>query len=163
MHECKGLGACLLISTIKLVVRYYNAHIYNVYSKQEPRGPKSFVYKEVSICACAVAKQTGIPLEFSLFGRSFDVLSSIWSEFDEICFLLKGGTRLLGHALLLGHIRYRLYVSYNREKKKQYHGDNHHKYSFLGVRAGSSSSIYYSFMHSFVSLFLNNVSKKKNI
>ncbi len=27
-------------------------------------------------------------------------------EFDLICFLLKGGARLLGHALLLGHIRY---------------------------------------------------------
>ncbi len=34
-----------------------------------------------------------------------DLLSGIWSEFDEICFLLKGGARLLGHALLLGHIR----------------------------------------------------------
>ncbi len=59
------------------------------------------------ICACAAAKQTRIPLEFSVFGRSFDVLSGIWSVliFDEICVLLKGGARLLGHALLLGHIR----------------------------------------------------------
>ncbi len=27
-------------------------------------------------------------------------------EFTVICFLLKGGVRLLGYALLLGHIRY---------------------------------------------------------
>ena len=71
----------------------YNAHIYGN-------------YKEVAICACAAATQTGIPLEFGVFGRSFDVLSGIWSEFDVMCFVLQGGARLLGHALLLGHIRY---------------------------------------------------------
>ena len=43
---------------------------------------------------------------FTVFGRFFDVLSGIWCEFDVMCFLLQGGARLLGHALLLGHIRY---------------------------------------------------------
>ena len=44
----------------------------------------------MAICACAAAKQAGIPLEFSVFGRSFDVLSGIWGEFDEIFFFAEG-------------------------------------------------------------------------
>ncbi len=58
--ECKGLGAHLLISTIKPVVRYLQ-YAY-IYVKQEPHGP--LFTKEAAICACAAAKQTGIPLEF---------------------------------------------------------------------------------------------------
>ncbi len=53
----------------------------------------------MAICACATAKQTGIPLE--VFGRSFDVLSGIWCEFDRMCFLLQGHARKLGHALVI--------------------------------------------------------------
>ncbi len=61
----------------------------------------TFVYKEVAICACAAVKQTGIPLDdLLMFYRAFGV------NFHEICFLPRGGARLLGHALLLGHIRY---------------------------------------------------------
>ena len=33
----------------------------------------------------------------SVFGRSFDVLSGIWCEFDVMCFVLQGRARLLGH------------------------------------------------------------------
>ncbi len=44
--------------------------------------------------------------EVAVFGRSFDVLSDILCEYDVMCFLLQGGAHLLGHALLLGHIRY---------------------------------------------------------
>ncbi len=43
---------------------------------------------------------------FTVFGWSFDVLSGIWCQFVAKCFLLQGGVRLLGHALLLRHIRY---------------------------------------------------------
>ncbi len=37
VRECKGLGAHLLISTIKPVIRYLQ-YAY-IYGKQEPRGP----------------------------------------------------------------------------------------------------------------------------
>ncbi len=75
------------------------------------------VYKEVVIYACAAAKQTrfqsvwlphmrnisDIPVEyrlnFSVFERSFDVLSGIWCE-SVTCFLLQGRARLLGHTLV---------------------------------------------------------------
>ncbi len=57
----------------------------------------------------SAAKQTGIPLKLSCFSLFLDdllrFLSGICCEFDVICFLLQGGARLLGHALLLGHIR----------------------------------------------------------
>ena len=64
---------------------------------------------------------------FSVFGRSFDVLSGIWSEFDEICFLLKGSAHVLGHALLLGHIRYPQFREWS--ENGQCHADDTFKFS----------------------------------
>ncbi len=74
-----------------------------IYGKQELRGPLF-----IRNWRFAHVRQPDRPeyrSNFSVFGRSFDVLSGIWCEFDVMCFLLQGGMHLLGHALLLGHIR----------------------------------------------------------
>ncbi len=70
----------------------------HIYGKKEPQG-RLFTRKR----RFAHVRQP-IRLEyhsnFNVFGRSFDVLSGIWCEFDVMCFLLQRRARLLGHALV---------------------------------------------------------------
>ncbi len=39
-------------------------------------------------------------LNYSVLGRSLNVLIGIWCEFDVMCSVLQGHARLLGHALV---------------------------------------------------------------
>ncbi len=98
VRECKGLGARLLISTIKPVVWYLQyAYIY-IYGKQEPRGP--LFTRKWRFVHVRQPNRPEYHSNFSLFGRSFDVLSGICCESDVMCFVLQGHVLLLEHALV---------------------------------------------------------------
>ncbi len=100
VHKCKGLGARLLISTIKPVIRYLqNAYIYG---KQELHGP--LFTRKWRFAYVRQLNRLEYRSNFSVFGRSCAVISRIWCEFDVMCFLLQGRAHL-GHHRVCACIR----------------------------------------------------------
>ena len=73
---------------------------------------------DLRMCGSQTDRNTArILMFFTVLWQSFNVLSGIWCEFDVMCFLLQGGARLLGHALLLGDIRYVILSKKSKQMK----------------------------------------------
>ncbi len=98
VRKCMGFGARLLISTIKPVVQYLQYAYIHVYGKQEPCGP--LFTRKWRFAHVRQPNRLEYRSNFSVFGRSFDVLSGIWYELNVMCFVLQGRARLLGHVLV---------------------------------------------------------------
>ncbi len=97
MSATSGLqGARPLISTIKSVIQYLQ-YAY-IYSKQQLRGP--LLTRKWRFAHVRQPNRPEYCSNFSAFGRSFDILSGIWCEFDVMCFVPQGRAHLLGHVFV---------------------------------------------------------------
>ncbi len=97
MREFKGLGACLLISLIKPILR----HLQYAYSKQKPRDTLFTISGDLWMCGRQMDWNImNIARILVFLDDLVEVLPGICGEFDVVCLLLEGLARLLGMALL---------------------------------------------------------------